>query len=135
MHRIKYLPFTVLAGALVFVTIPRTNAQVSINIGPAPVCPYGYYAVPPYDCAPYGYYGPEWFNGGIFIGAGPWYHGHEGFYGHVDPHYHPEHGYHGPLPHRGEAPRHGWDGHPDNFHGGEMRDPHGHVHEEGHGRH
>lgn len=48
-------------------------------VGPAPVCAYGYYPYAPYACAPYGYYGPEWFNGGFFIGAGPWFHG---FYGH-----------------------------------------------------
>lgn len=59
--------------------------------GPPPVCPYGYYGYYPYACAPYGYYGPSWFSGGIFIGAGPWFHGfygrpgfwgHRGFYGH-----------------------------------------------------
>jgi hypothetical protein len=48
-------------------------------VGPAPVCAYGYYPDYPYACAPYGYYGPSWFSGGIFIGAGPWFHG--GFYG------------------------------------------------------
>ena len=48
-------------------------------VGPAPVCDYGYYPYAPYACAPYGYYGPSWFSGGVFIGAGPWYHG--GFYG------------------------------------------------------
>jgi hypothetical protein len=48
-----------------------------VVVGP-PVCAYGYYPYAPYACAPYGYYGPEWFNGGIFIGAGPWFHG---FYG------------------------------------------------------
>src|ERR1700757_3475040 len=41
--------------------------------GPAPVCAYGYYDYYPYACAPYGYYGPDWFVGGVFIGAGPWY--------------------------------------------------------------
>ena len=132
MHGRKYLSLTALAGLCLFATTPRTNAQISVNIGPAPVCPYGYYAVPPYNCAPYGYYGPEWFNGGIFIGAGPWFHGPEHFYGHVDPHYHPDHGYHGPVPHRGEAPRAGWNGHAEHFHGGEMRDGHGHVHAEHH---
>ena len=29
----------------------------------------------------------EWFNGGVFIGAGPWFHGPEHFYGHVDHHF------------------------------------------------
>src|SRR5579871_5508001 len=79
---------------------PQASAQVSVgvNVGPAPVCPYGYYEVPPYNCAPYGYYGPEWFTGGVFIGAGPWFHGPERFYGHVDHRFDYRHGYHGPMP-------------------------------------
>jgi hypothetical protein len=55
-----------------------------VYVGPPPVCPYGYYSYYPYACAPYGYYGPAWFSGGIFIGAGPWFHGfiaHPGFVG------------------------------------------------------
>lgn len=53
-------------------------------VGPAPVCAYGYYNYYPYACAPYGYYGPQWFSGGVFVGAGPWFHGYHGraFYGH-----------------------------------------------------
>jgi hypothetical protein len=47
-------------------------------VGPAPVCAYGYYPYYPYACAPLGYYGPQWFVGGVFIGAGPWYHGYYG---------------------------------------------------------
>src|SRR5260370_37101672 len=52
-------------------------------VGPAPVCGYGYYDYYPYACAPYGYYGPDWFVDGVFIGAGPWFHGYygRGFYG------------------------------------------------------
>src|SRR6266702_1009341 len=52
--------------------------------GPAPVCAYGYYDYYPYACAPYGYYSQEWFVDGLFIGAGPWFHGfygRPGFYG------------------------------------------------------
>ena len=49
-----------------------------VYVGPPPVCPYGYYGYYPYACAPYGYYGPEWFVGGVFIGAGPWFHGFHG---------------------------------------------------------
>ena len=49
-----------------------------VYVGPPPVCPYGYYSYYPYACAPYGYYGPEWFSGGVFIGAGPWFHGFVG---------------------------------------------------------
>lgn len=70
-----------------------------------PVCPYGYYEEPPFTCAPDGYYGPEWFAGGVFIGAGPWYHGPRRFYGHVDHDFDYRKGYRGPTPSRGEAPR------------------------------
>jgi len=61
-----------------------------VYVGRPPVCPYGYYGYYPYACAPYGYYGPQWFFGGVFIGAGPWFHrfygrpgyfGRSGFYG------------------------------------------------------
>jgi hypothetical protein len=127
MHGLKLFAATAAAALCVAVTAPKAQAQISVNIGPAPVCPYGYYDVAPYNCAPYGYYGPEWFTGGVFIGAGPWFHGPDHFYGHVDNHFHPEHGYHGPYPARGEAPRGDWHGSPSNFHGNEMRDGHGHV--------
>ena len=106
---------------------PVAPAQVSVTIGPSPRVPYGYYDYPPYQCAPWGYYGPEWFSGGVFIGAGPWFHGHHDFYGHVDNRYDPHHGYHGPYPAGGE---HGdpdrFAHHAENFHGNEMRDGRGH---------
>ena len=111
-------------------TAPNMEAQVSVgvNIGVAPDCPYGYYDTPPYGCAPYGYYGPEWFTGGVFIGAGPWFHGPDNFRGHVNNHFHPDHGYKGAAPHPGDKPEaskpvdkvaH--------FKGNEMRDGRGHV--------
>ncbi len=56
----------------------QVRVGIGIGVGPGygpPVCEYGYYPYAPYDCAPYGYYGPTWFAGGVFIGAGPWYHG------------------------------------------------------------
>jgi hypothetical protein len=99
---------------------PAAQAQVSVNIGVAPVCPYGYFDYPPYNCAPYGYYGPDWFVGGVFIGAGPWFHGHPGFYGHVDNRFDPRHGYNGPFPERGEKPF-------NHFHPNEARDGRGNV--------
>ena len=49
-----------------------------VYVGAPPVCAYGYYPYYPYACAPYGYYGPDWFVGGVFIGAGPWIHGWHG---------------------------------------------------------
>lgn len=79
------------------------RVAVGVGLGPAPICPYGYYETPPYACAPDGYYGPEWFSGGVFIGAGPWYHGPAGFYGHVDHALDVRKGYRGRLPARGEA--------------------------------
>jgi hypothetical protein len=106
----------------------RAPAQISVGIGVAPECPYGYYEVPPYNCAPDGYYGPEWFSGGVFIGAGPWYHGSEHFYGHVDHHYDYREGYHGPFPARGE---HRAENRRE-FHGEAMHDPHGHEGPHGH---
>ncbi len=102
-----------------------TTAQVSINIGVEPGCPYGYYDYSPYNCSPYGYYGPDWFNGGIFIGAGPWFHGPRGFYGHVDNRYDPRRGYGGPMPARGDRPF-------NHFQANEARDGQGHVGNAGH---
>ncbi|MFN2976033.1 hypothetical protein [Terriglobus aquaticus] len=103
-------------------------AQISIgvNVGPAPVCPYGYFDYAPYSCAPYGYYGPDWFTNGVFIGAGPWFHGGHGFYGHVDNRFDPRRGYNGPLPDRGEGAF-------NHFHGNEGRDGLGHIGNPGHG--
>ena len=121
---LKSFTLFILAGALLSYT-SAAPAQVSISIGVAPVCPYGYFDYAPYDCAPYGYYGPDWFVGGIFIGAGPWFHGPHGFYGHVDNRYDPHHGYRGPLPARGAQQF-------NNFHGNEARDGHGHTGNAGH---
>ena len=100
-------------------------AQISVSIGAAPVCPYGYFDYAPYDCAPYGYYGPDWFTGGIFLGAGPWFHGPRGFYGHVDNRFDPHYGYHGPFPERGAQPF-------AHFQGNEARDGQGHIGSAGH---
>jgi hypothetical protein len=132
MVRWKSLIFVALTFALVS-SSPKTPAahaaaaaaQVTVGIGVAPVCPYGYFDYAPYDCAPYGYYGPDWFTGGVFIGAGPWFHGPHGFYGHVDNRYDPHHGYHGPMPERGAQPF-------THFKSNEARDGHGNV---GHATH
>jgi hypothetical protein len=99
-------PIVAALAVLYFAAAPKAQAQISVgvDIGPAPECPYGYYDYPPYPCAPYGYYGPEWFVGGVFIGAGPWFHGPGGFNGHVNNHFDPQHGYHGPMPGRGDKP-------------------------------
>ncbi len=86
----RYLRVLALVGALLGMCLVSTSSAqaqrfaIGVGVGPAyvagpPVCAYGYYPYYPYACAPYGYYGPSWFSGGIFIGAGPWFHG--GFYG------------------------------------------------------
>ncbi len=129
MHFGKVLAFSFLALALLGAAskAPAAPSQVAVgvDIGVAPDCPYGYFDYAPYDCAPYGYYGPDWFIGGVFIGAGPWFHGHPGFYGHVDNRFDPHHGYNGPLPGRGEARF-------NHFHANEARDGQGHVGNAGH---
>src|ERR1700722_1360869 len=128
MNRFKYLALAAVAGICFTVIVPKTEAQVSINIGAAPGCPYGYYDAAPYGCAPYGYYGPEWFTGGVFIGAGPWFHGNDNFQGHVNNRFHPDNGYKGRIPNAGEKPE------PSkpvdkvaHFKGNEVRDGRGHV--------
>lgn len=119
--------FLVLSAALV-TGLHTIAAQVHVDIGPAPDCPYGYYDGSPYDCAPSGYYGPEWFvNDGLFIGAGPWFHGDRDFHGHVDNHFDRDHGYRGDLPRRGDRRDESKRVDRDHFHGNEMRDGRGHV--------
>src|SRR5437899_6377561 len=74
-------------GSASFAHAQRVIVGVGVGpayVGPAPVCAYGYYGYYPYACAPYGYYGPDYFVSGVFIGAGPWFHGfygRSGFYG------------------------------------------------------
>lgn len=107
--------------------VPATQGTVSLEVGIAPDCPYGYYDTAPYSCAPYGYYGTEWFSGGVFVGAGPWFKGHDDFRGSVDNRLHVDNGYKGKLPERGEKaePSNRLDKN-DNFKGNETRDGRGH---------
>ena len=79
----RYLKYLALLGVMLFAA-GTAYAQFAVGvgvgpvygaIGPAPSCAYGYYPYYPYACAPYGYYGPQYFVGGVFIGAGPWFHG------------------------------------------------------------
>ena len=129
MLSIKSLCCTAIVAAGAIVATPvadRAQVSIGVNLGAAPACPYGYFDYAPYDCAPYGYYGPDWFNGGIFIGAGPWFHGPHGFYGHVDNRFDPHNGYRGPLPARGAVAY-------NHFQGNEARDGNGHVGQAPHG--
>src|ERR1700733_15197259 len=85
MKTLRCLPLMAIIAGLFVATAHSGTAQVAVSIGGSPSCPYGYYEGTPYNCAPDGYYGPEWFSGGLFVGAGPWFHGQDHFYGHVDP--------------------------------------------------
>jgi hypothetical protein len=128
MRSLKLLALTAAAGLCFAASAPKTQAQVSVNIGVAPECPYGYYDYSPYSCAPYGYYGPEWFSGGVFVGAGPWFHGPANFRGHVDNHFDVSRGYRGAVPNRGErAAEENRVDHMEHFKGNEMRDGRGHI--------
>lgn len=115
-------------AAICLSAIPhRAEAQVNLNIGVAPECPYGYYDVAPYNCAPTGYYGPEWFNGDNFVGAGPWFHGADNFRGNVDNGFHPDHGYRGAMPNRGDKADAAKRVNKGSFKGNEERDGRGHA--------
>jgi hypothetical protein len=127
MRGFTLMIFAAVAGICFMVAAPAAQAQVSVSIGVAPECPYGYYDAAPYGCAPSGYYGPEWFNGGVFIGAGPWFHGPDNFRGHVNNRYHPEHGYKGPMPKPGERADPARRVDAAHFKGNEERDGRGHA--------
>jgi hypothetical protein len=131
MKKFDVIVLATIAGICLVAATPAARAQVVVSIGVAPACPYGYYDYSPYGCAPSGYYGPEWFTGGVFIGAGPWFHGPANFHGHVNNQFHPDHGYKGPTPHPGDKVETGKEHPPANFHGNETRDGHGHVGGEG----
>ena len=126
MRTLRYLA---LLGVCMFAA-SYASAQVSVGIGvgpvrgyigAAPACAYGYYGYAPYACAPYGYYGPSYFHGGLFIGAGPWYHGYgHGYYGGYHGYYgRPVYGHSGfrpaPYAHGGYEGRGGFG---NSFHGG-----------------
>jgi hypothetical protein len=100
MRGLRFLLLTAVAGSCLVAT--AAEAQIAVSVGVAPECPYGYYDAAPYSCAPSGYYGPGWFTGGVFVGAGPWFHGPSEFHGSVNNAFHPDHGYKGPMPNRGD---------------------------------
>jgi hypothetical protein len=132
----RYLKYGVLSAALlgILLLLPgHANAQVAVGVrvgpvgvavGAEPVCAYGYYPYYPYACAPVGYWGPNYFVGGIFVGAGPWFRGWGHPYGYYvrpgyayrpgwayrpAPVYHGGYGYHAaPVYHGG--PAHGFVG-------------------------
>jgi hypothetical protein len=127
MRGFRFVVLAAVAGLGFTTTTPKAEAQVSVEIGVAPDCPYGYYDAAPYSCAPTGYYGPEWFSGDAFIGAGPWFHGSSDFQGHVNNRLHPEHGYKGTLPKTGEKAEPAKRVDSGHFKGNEVRDGHGKV--------
>jgi len=125
MRPIPSFALAAIAGIALAATTPPAQSQISVSIGAAPACPYGYYDYAPYSCSPSGYYGPQYFNSGVFIGVGPWFHGPAEFHGTVDNRLDPQHGYTGARPNVGEkaAPRDKAAA----FQGNEERDGRGHV--------
>jgi len=120
------LAVAVVAASFLTAGVAKAKAEISVNIGVEPACPYGYYDYAPYSCAAYGYYGPEWFHGRAFVGVGPWFHGENEFHGQVNNSFDPQHGYNGRTPSNGDraskrtvAPK--------RFKGNEMRDGRGHA--------
>jgi hypothetical protein len=75
----KLLLVAIVAGGVVFATVPRSNAGVAIGIGlgfPV-VYPYPYYGYPyRYPYPYYGYYGPSAYVGPSFY----WSNGHRIYY-------------------------------------------------------
>jgi len=126
MSGFKILAITAVAAIFCTAITSRTEAQIEVNVGVAPDCPYGYYDYAPYNCVPDGYYGPEWFTGGTFNGVGPWFHGPSDFQGKVDNTYDPQHGYSGSMPKRGDKPGANRKS-PAEFKGNESRDGRGHT--------
>jgi hypothetical protein len=126
MNRIKFLALVAIAVLAMTYGVHKAAAQVTINVGVAPDCPYGYYDYAPYNCAPDGYFGPEWFNAGAFIGTGPWFHGSNDFQGNVDNSFDPQHGYSGQMPKVGDRPAEQRRS-PEQFRGNEVHDGHGNI--------
>ncbi len=50
MRGFKFVVLAAVAGSYFAVAVPTVEAQVSVSIGLAPQCPYGYYDAAPYGC-------------------------------------------------------------------------------------
>lgn len=55
MNRSKCAIVSAISAAYLTVSVPKAGAQVLVDVGAEPECPYGYYDYAPYTCAPYGY--------------------------------------------------------------------------------
>ena len=84
MRGYTLLLLTAVVGIAFYATAPTTVAQVSVDIGVAPDCPYGYYDVRSLRLRSLRLLRFGAVPGGVFIGAGPWFHGSENFQGHVN---------------------------------------------------
>jgi len=136
MNGLKCLVLAGVAGICLMAGASNAAAQISVNIGVEPSCPYGYYDYAPYNCSPYGYYGPQWFNRGVFIGSGPWFHGPRNFRGRVNNRFDQQRGYHGRVPNRGDRADTANRGRaPSHFRGNEVRDGRGNAGNGNRGKH
>jgi len=64
MKTLRNFGFVAVVAGLLMGSAHNAPAQIAVSIGEPPVCPYGYYEAPPYNCAPDGYYGFGVFSGG-----------------------------------------------------------------------
>jgi hypothetical protein len=96
MNALKHLVLIAVAGICIAVTALKMAAQVSVEVGSLLNVPM-VTTTRRLMAAPNGYYGSECFTSGVFIGAGPWFHGSDNFQGQVNNRYHPEHGHKGPA--------------------------------------
>jgi len=78
MSGFKFLALAAVAGIFLVATAPKAQAQVAVEVG-SPLIALRLLRLRPYNCVPDGYYGSEWFNGGVFVGVGPWFHGSSDF--------------------------------------------------------
>ena len=52
MTGFKFLALAAFVGCAMFATVPKAPAQIAVEIGVAPECPYGYYDAAPYELCP-----------------------------------------------------------------------------------
>jgi len=83
MNRFNYALAAAVAVIGFTAATPKAEAQVNIDIGAEPHA-LRLLRLRSLPLCSLRYYSPEWFVGGVFVGAGPWFHGPDHFRGHVD---------------------------------------------------
>ncbi len=127
MSRDQYRALAAIAAWAITPGGPKAAAQnQSISLESPLIAPTATVLAHHLACAADGYYGPEWFNAGVFIGAGSWFHGPNDFQGKVDNTFDPQNGYIDVLPKDGDQPA-AQRRTPEKFRGNEVRDGRGNI--------